>query len=139
VIVRADVHRCLVLLTESPTAKHSEWEETLKLHRAYEPMIERIKHLTSHGLMMMMVLHDFLSRLIAPLQDSACPAWLYPGEGDTTQSGFRFGPGRAGRLAGEAEPQPIFRRLHHSSGGLRSHVLEPGDADEVAEGSSHTG
>jgi hypothetical protein len=48
-------------------AKRRDWEETPNLHRSYGPMIERIKHLTSHGLMAMMVLHDFLSRCIAPL------------------------------------------------------------------------
>jgi hypothetical protein len=40
---------------------------------AYGSMIERIKHLTSHGLSVMMVLHAFLSRCITPLQDHACP------------------------------------------------------------------
>jgi hypothetical protein len=48
-------------------------------------VIERIKHLTSRGLSVMMVLHDFLLRRIAPLQDRAHPAWLYIGEGDTTR------------------------------------------------------
>jgi hypothetical protein len=67
VIVRADVHNCLVLPTESPTAKRINWEEAPKLHRTYEPMIERIKHLMNHGLTTMMVLHDFLSIRIASL------------------------------------------------------------------------
>jgi hypothetical protein len=35
VIVRVDVDDCLALPTESPTAKHSDWEETPKLHVAY--------------------------------------------------------------------------------------------------------
>jgi hypothetical protein len=55
---------------------------------AFGPMIERIKHLTSHGLSMMMVLHDFLSRHIAPLQGHARPAWMYTGKGDTTWLGI---------------------------------------------------
>jgi hypothetical protein len=138
-IIHADIHDCLVLSTESPTAKRSDWEETPKLHRAYVPMIERIKHLMSHGLMTMMMLHDFLSRCITPLQDHARLTRLYPGEGDTTRPGFRFGPGHAGRLAGEAEPRPIFHRLCHSSGGLRTHVLEPGNTDEAVKGSAHAG
>jgi hypothetical protein len=62
-----------VLPTESLTAKRIDWEEALKLHRAYEPVIERIKHLTSHGLTAMMVLHDFQLRRITPLQDRARP------------------------------------------------------------------
>jgi hypothetical protein len=51
---------------------------------AFRPVIERIKHLMSHGLSVMMVLHDFLSRRIAPLQDRTRPAWMYTGEGDAT-------------------------------------------------------
>jgi hypothetical protein len=52
---------------------------------AYGPMIERIKHLMSHGLPMMMVLHDFLSRRITPLHDHARPGWMYIGEDNTKQ------------------------------------------------------
>jgi hypothetical protein len=73
-----------VLPSESPTGRCNDWEEVLKLHRAYEPMIERIKHLTSHGLTSIMVLHDFLLRHIAPLQDHARSTWLYTRESDTT-------------------------------------------------------
>jgi hypothetical protein len=58
VIVRADVHDCLALPTESLTTKCNAWEETPKLHVAFGPVIERIKNLTSHGLSVMMVLHD---------------------------------------------------------------------------------
>jgi hypothetical protein len=67
VIVRADVHDRLVLPTESLTGRCDDWEEAPRLHRAYEPVIERIKHLAGHGLTSMMVLHDFLSRCITPL------------------------------------------------------------------------
>jgi hypothetical protein len=83
VVVWADVHDRLVLPTKSPTPKKATWEETSKLHMAFMPMIERIKHLTSHGLLATMVLHNFLSRRITPLQDCARPAWMYTGEGDT--------------------------------------------------------
>jgi hypothetical protein len=65
-------------------AKHNDWEESWKLHVAYEPVIERIKHLTRHGWSAMMVLHDFLLRWITPLQDHAHSAWMYTREGDTT-------------------------------------------------------
>jgi hypothetical protein len=71
--------------TESLTSKKTTWEEAPKLHVAYGPMIERIKHLMSHGLLMMMVLHDFLSRRITPLHDRARPGWMYIGEDDTMQ------------------------------------------------------
>jgi hypothetical protein len=85
VVVRADVHDRLALPTESPMAKKVAWEETQRLHVAYRPVIERVKHLMCHGLSAMMVLHDFLSRRIAPLQDHAHSAWMYTGEGDTTR------------------------------------------------------
>jgi hypothetical protein len=80
VIVRSDIHDRLALPTESSTIKRNTWEETPKLHVAFEPMIERIKHLTSHDLLAMMLLHDFLSRHITPLQDCAHQAWMYTGE-----------------------------------------------------------
>jgi hypothetical protein len=85
VIVRSDIHDRLALPTESSTIKRNTWEETPKLHVAFEPMIERIKHLTSHDLLAMMLLHDFLSRHITPLQDCAHQAWMYTGEGDATR------------------------------------------------------
>jgi hypothetical protein len=84
VVIRANIHDRLVLPTKSLMAKKTTWEETPTLHVAYGPVIERIKHLMSHDLSMMMVLHDFLSRRITPLQGHARPAWTYTGEGDTT-------------------------------------------------------
>jgi hypothetical protein len=83
--VRANIHDSLVLPIECPTTKCSDWEEDPKLHRAYEPVIKRIKLLMSHGLMVMTVLHEFLSSPIAHLQDGARPTWLYTIEGDTTR------------------------------------------------------
>jgi hypothetical protein len=110
VIVRANVHNYLALLTESPTAKCSDWEEAPKLHVAYEPMIEKIKHLMRHGMSVMMVLHDFLLRSIAPLQDCACPTLMYTGEGDTTQQEHGresdFTPDVLDALLGRLSPDP---------------------------------
>jgi hypothetical protein len=70
-----------------PNGKRSDWEEVLRLHRAYAPVIERIMHQADHNLTSMMVLFDLLSRHIAPLQLRARPTWLYTGEGDTTRLG----------------------------------------------------
>jgi hypothetical protein len=67
VIIRVNVHDRLVLSTESLTARRNDWEEVPKMLRAYEPVIGRVRHLTSHDLTSMMVLQDFLSRCIAPL------------------------------------------------------------------------
>jgi hypothetical protein len=85
VVVRADVHDSLVQPIEPPTGKKTAWEDTPRLHVAFGSVIERIKHMMAHGLLALMVLHDFLSRCIPPLQDRARPAWMYTGEGDTTQ------------------------------------------------------
>jgi hypothetical protein len=57
--VWADAHDCLVLPTDAPTSKHDSWEETPKRPRAFKPVIERINHLTGHGLMAMMALYNF--------------------------------------------------------------------------------
>jgi hypothetical protein len=84
VVVRVDVHDHLVLPIEPLMAKKTAWEEIPRLHEAFRPVIERIKHLTSHGLSAMMVLYDFPSRHIAPLQDRTHPAWMYTEAGDAT-------------------------------------------------------
>jgi hypothetical protein len=79
VIEWANVDDRLALPAESPTAKRSDWEETPKLQVAYGPVIERIRHVMSHGLSVMLLLHDFLSKCITPLQDHAT------GEGNITR------------------------------------------------------
>jgi hypothetical protein len=38
--------------------------------------------LAKNGLTSLMVLHDFLSRHLTPLQDRPCPAWMYTGVND---------------------------------------------------------
>jgi hypothetical protein len=85
VVVWADVHDRLVLPIKAPTAKKSAWEETPRLNVAFGPVIERIKHLTSHGLLATMVLLDLLLRCIAPLQARARPTWMYIKKSDTTR------------------------------------------------------
>jgi hypothetical protein len=97
-----------VLPIESLSAKRSDWEEAPNLHRTYRAVIERIKLLTSHGLMAIMVLHDFLSRRITPLQDHTRPTWLYTGEGDTTRlerdCNSDLAPDMLGALLGRLNP-----------------------------------
>jgi hypothetical protein len=73
-------------------------------------VIERIKLLMSHDLMVMMVLHDFLSRRIAPLQECAHPAWLYTAEGNTTWlehgRNSNLSPDMLGALLERLSPNP---------------------------------
>jgi hypothetical protein len=46
-------------------------------------MLNQIQYLAESGLTSLMVMHDFLSRRLAPLQDRATrPAWMYTGEND---------------------------------------------------------
>jgi hypothetical protein len=46
-------------------------------------MLDQIQYMAKSGLTSMMVLHGFLSRRLAPLQDRATrPAWMYTGEND---------------------------------------------------------
>jgi hypothetical protein len=58
----------------------------------------------------MMVLHDFLSRCIAPLQDRPCPAWMYTEECDTTwlerDRNSGLAPEVLGTLLGRLSPGP---------------------------------
>jgi hypothetical protein len=52
---------------------------------------------------------------------------------------FKFVPRHAGRPTREAEPQPMFSQLHHSSGDLHTRVFRPGSTDEVAGEVAHAG
>jgi hypothetical protein len=48
-------------------------------------MLGRIRILVESGLSSMMVLHDFLSKCITPLQDRSRLVWLYTRVNDTTR------------------------------------------------------
>jgi hypothetical protein len=55
-------------------------------------VLDRIQYLAESGLTSLMVMHDFLSRLLAPLQDRATrPVWMYTGKNDIMQ--LERGPG----------------------------------------------
>jgi hypothetical protein len=46
-------------------------------------VLDRIQYLVENGLTSLMVLHDFLSKCLTPLQDrSHHPAWMYTGVND---------------------------------------------------------
>jgi hypothetical protein len=48
------------------------------LESGFDPVLDRIQYLAENSLTSLMVLHDFLSRRPAPLQDRlARPAWMY--------------------------------------------------------------
>jgi hypothetical protein len=83
--VRVDAHDRLVLPTEAKMGKRGSWVEVPRLSVPFAPVVEQIKLLVDHGLMSMMVLFNFLSRCITPLQLRVHSMWQYTEESDTTQ------------------------------------------------------
>ena len=70
----------------------SDWETLLELEPEFQPVIERIAFLAREGLTSLMVLHDFLSHHLVPLQERSCGAWLYTEANDTTRPERGTGP-----------------------------------------------
>jgi hypothetical protein len=68
VIVQTDFHDRLELPTSAPMSTRSHLEKVLDLQRAYDPVLKRIPFMARNDLTSMMVLFDFLSWRIAPLQ-----------------------------------------------------------------------
>jgi hypothetical protein len=54
------------------------------LESGFNPVLEQIQLLAQNGLTSLMVLHDYLSKRIAPLQAHTRPAWVFTGVNDTT-------------------------------------------------------
>jgi hypothetical protein len=71
VIVQDEVHDRLELLTATLMGTRTDWENVPDMQQANRPMIRRIQFLAKNGLTSMMVLFDFLSKCIAPLQQRA--------------------------------------------------------------------
>jgi hypothetical protein len=59
--MQADAHDRLVIPAAAPTLNRAEWGK--------DPGLDRIQYLAESGLTSLMVLHNFLSRRLAPLQD----------------------------------------------------------------------
>jgi hypothetical protein len=108
--VHVDSHDLVVLPTEAPTGKRDSWVEVPRLSTPFAPIVERIKLLVDHGLTSMMVLFDFLSRRIMPLQMHVHSAWQYTGEGDTMRLERDHGLGLSSdvlsALLGKLTPDP---------------------------------
>jgi hypothetical protein len=75
--VLADAHDQLALHVDAPTLDRTEWVKDPGLESGFNPVLDRIQYLIKNGLTSLMVLHDFLSRCLAPLQDRPSPAWMY--------------------------------------------------------------
>jgi hypothetical protein len=82
-LVQANVHDRLALLIDGLTLDRTEWVKDPGLKSNFDPVLDRIQYLAENGLTLLMVLHDFLSMRLAPLQDrSHRPAWMYTGVND---------------------------------------------------------
>jgi hypothetical protein len=66
-------------------APHVDWEQDLGLESVFNPVLGRIRILAEGGLTSMMVLHDYVSKHIAPLQECTLSAWLYTRVNDVTR------------------------------------------------------
>jgi hypothetical protein len=81
-----------VIPAAAPTLNRAEWGKDPDLESGFDPVLDRIQYLAESGLTSLMVLHDFLSRRLVPLQDRATrPTWMYTGENDIMR--LERGPG----------------------------------------------
>jgi hypothetical protein len=90
--VQVDAHDRLMIFAAAPTLDRAEWGKDPGLESGFGPVLDRIQYLAESGLTSLMVLHDFLSKRLAPLQDRATrPAWMYTGVNDIMR--LEHGPG----------------------------------------------
>jgi hypothetical protein len=80
--VHADAHDRLVLLAATSTLDCVEWWKDPGLESGFDPMLDQIWYLVENGLTSLMVLHDFMSKRLAPLLDRPHPKWMYTAVND---------------------------------------------------------
>jgi hypothetical protein len=68
-VVQADVHDRLALPVGGPTLNRTKWGKDPGLEPNFDAVLDRIQYLAENGLTSLMVLHDFLSKRLMPLQD----------------------------------------------------------------------
>jgi hypothetical protein len=74
------------------SCRRAEWVKDTGLESGFDHILNRIQHLAENGLTSLMVMHDFLSRRLAPLQDRPTrPAWMYTEVNDIMR--LERGPG----------------------------------------------
>jgi hypothetical protein len=76
-LAQVDVHDRLALPISAPTLDCAEWIKNPGLESGFDPGQDRFWYLIENGLTSLMVLHDFLSKHLVPLQDRLHPAWMY--------------------------------------------------------------
>jgi hypothetical protein len=67
--VQSDAHDRLALHAGAPTLDRTKWVKDPGLELGFDPVLDWIQYLAENGLTSLMVLHDFLSRRLVPLQD----------------------------------------------------------------------
>jgi hypothetical protein len=76
--VQANIHDRLTLPIGGPTLDRTEGGKDPGLEPGFDPVLDRIQCLAENSLTSLMVLHNFLSKCLAPLQDrSHRLAWMY--------------------------------------------------------------
>jgi hypothetical protein len=69
--VQTNVHDRLALPIGGPTLDHTEWVKDPGLEPGFDPVLDQIQYLAKNGMTSLMVLHDFLSKHLTPLQDQS--------------------------------------------------------------------
>jgi hypothetical protein len=110
VLVQIDAHERLMLSTATPMAPRIDKEQDPGLEPVFNPVLGRIQILVESGLTSMMVLHDYVSKRIVPLQERTHPAWHYTGVNDVTWlecgDGSALGEEALALVMGKLSPDP---------------------------------
>jgi hypothetical protein len=86
VLVQTGAHKRLMMPTAAPMPPpRINWEQDPDLEPVFNPVLGRIRILAKGGLTSMMVLHDYVSKRIVPLQEHTRLAWLYIGVNHITR------------------------------------------------------
>jgi hypothetical protein len=75
-LVQEDAHDRLALPVGAPTLDHTEFVKDPGPESGFDPVLDRIQYLAENDLTSLMVLHDFLSRHLAPLHNGRTCWWL---------------------------------------------------------------
>jgi hypothetical protein len=80
--VQVDVHDRLTLPIAASTLDRAKWVKDPGLESGFDPVLDQIRYLAENDLTSLMMMHDFLSKRLTPLQDQPRPAWMYTGVND---------------------------------------------------------
>jgi hypothetical protein len=99
-----------MLLTTAPMTPHVDWEQDPDLKLVFNPVLGRIQILAEGGLISMMMMYDYVSKRITPLQEHTYPTWLYTRVNDVMwlECGNRFvlGEEALALVMGKLSPDP---------------------------------